>query len=257
MQSHCFRYSEGVANMPGKVNRRAGAGNRAPAGGTVGGGGTRAYDSSGRQARAAESRSAIVRVARDLFVEQGYGRTTIVEIARAAGVSPESVYAGFRNKATLLHRAWDITVGGDDEDVVFHERPEVVAIRAEPDLARRFRAHAVFSTRTARRIAPFVRMVTAASGSDPAAAAMLEEMDRQRLEGMGIMAADAAATGQLAVSEEECRDLVWAMTDGMLWHRLVVERGWTDERYASWLGATWVAHLVAPRKGRTRKAGNS
>ncbi len=37
------------------------------------------------------------------------------------------------------------------------------------------------------------------------------------------MAAEAA-TGQLAVSEEECRDVVWSMMDGMLWHRLVNER---------------------------------
>jgi hypothetical protein len=34
------------------------------------------------------------------------------------------------------------------------------------------------------------------------------------------------------VSEQECRDVVWAMTDGTLWHQLVVERGWTDEQYS-------------------------
>ncbi|HEY6532512.1 MAG TPA: helix-turn-helix domain-containing protein, partial [Acidimicrobiales bacterium] len=149
----------------------------------------RPYDSSGRQAQAERTRAEIVRVARDLFVERGYGRTTIVEIARAAGVSPETVYAGFRNKATLLHRAWDITIGGDDEDVVFHERPEVLAVRAEPDLARRLVLHAELSTRTAQRIAPFQLMVQSAAGSDPAAAEMIEEMDRQRLAGMEVMAA--------------------------------------------------------------------
>jgi hypothetical protein len=30
------------------------------------------------------------------------------------------------------------------------------------------------------------------------------------------------------------------MTDGMLWHRLVSERGWTNERFAEWLGRVWV-----------------
>ena len=34
------------------------------------------------------------------------------------------------------------------------------------------------------------------------------------------------------------------MTDGMLWHRLVNERGWTNERFTEWLGATWVDQLV-------------
>jgi hypothetical protein len=76
-------------------------------------------------------------------------------------------------------------------------------------------------------------------------AEMLAEMDRQRYEGMGVMAAEAASSGQLAVSEQECRDLVWATTDGLLWHRLVQVRGWTDDQYADWLGRMWVATLVA------------
>jgi AcrR family transcriptional regulator len=204
----------------------------------------RRYDSSRRRAQADETRSAIVRAARDLFIAQGYGRTTIADIAGAAGVSVETIYAAFGNKATLLHKAWDITVGGDDADIVFHERPEVVAIRGEPDLAKRLTLHAAFSTKTAQRIAPFQLMVQSAAGADPAAAAMLEEMGRQRLAGMTVMATEAATTGQLAVTVDECRDVMWSMTDGMLWHRLVTERGWTNERFAQWLGQMWVGLLL-------------
>jgi AcrR family transcriptional regulator len=204
----------------------------------------RSYDSSRRRAQATETRAAIVAAARDLFVEQGYARTTMDDIAAHAGVSVETIYAAFKNKATLLHKAWDITVGGDDQDIVFHERPEALAIRNEPDLAKRLMLHAAFSTRTAQRIAPFQLMVQYAAGADPAAAAMLEEMGRQRLGGMTVMAAEAAKTGQLTVSEEECRDVMWSMTDGTLWHRLVKERGWTNERFADWLGRMWVRLLV-------------
>jgi AcrR family transcriptional regulator len=206
----------------------------------------RSYDSSRRQAQASETRAAIVRAARDLFLSQGYGRTTIADVARDAGVSVETIYGAFGNKATLLHKAWDITVGGDDEEIVFHERPEVMAIRSEPDLAKRLRLHAALSTATAQRIAPFQLMVQAAAGAEPAAAAMLEEMGRQRLAGITVMAGEAAKTGQLSVSEEECRDVIWSMTDWTLWHRLVNERGWTNERFATWLGELWVERLVQP-----------
>ncbi len=205
---------------------------------------TRSYDSSRRRAQADQTRRAIVGAARDLFIGRGYGRTTIGDIAEAAGVSSETIYGAFGNKATLLHRAWDITIGGDDTDVVFHERPQVKAIRSEPDLTRRLMMHAAFFTETAQRIAPFQLMVQAAAGADPAAAAMQEEMGRQRLAGMTVMASDAAATGQLAVSEAECRDLIWSMTDGVLWHRLVNERQWTNEQFADWLGRMWVQVLV-------------
>ena len=206
----------------------------------------RAYDASGRRAQADANRRAVVVAAQELFLRDGYGRTTIAAIAEAAGVSPETIYGAFGSKDQLLHRAWDITVGGDDQEVVFHERPEIVAIRAEPDLRIRLQLHAAMSARTAERIGPFQLMVQSAAGSDPAAAAMLEEMGRQRLAGLSVMAADAAATGQLAVSEEECRDVMWSTTDGLLWHRLVRERGWDQERFAGWLGRLWTAALVDP-----------
>ncbi len=204
----------------------------------------RRYDASRRQEQARQTRLAVVRAAHDLFVERGYGRTTVADVARSAGVSTETVYAAFGSKAALLHRVWDVTIGGDDEEVVFHERPEVVAIRAEPDLAKRLVLHAAFSTATMRRVAPFLLALRGAAATEAAAAEMLAEVDRQRLAGLSVMAAEAAATGQLAVTEEECRDVLWAFTDGTLWHRLVAERGWTDERYAAWCGQVWVATLV-------------
>jgi hypothetical protein len=110
--------------------------------------------------------------------------------------------------------------------------------------------HARMSTATARRIAPLVRAVRAAAGAEPSAAEMVAEMDQQRYAGMGVMAREAAATGQLAVSEQECRDVIWATTDGQLWYELVVQRGWTDERYAEWLGRMWVATLVGAKRSR-------
>lgn len=204
----------------------------------------RTYDSSRRRAQAKATRTEIVRTAAELFVSQGYGRTTVAEIAAAAEVSVETVYGAFGNKATLLHRAWDLTIGGDDEDVVFHERPEIVAVRNEPDLPTRLRLQARVSTEVFSRIAPFQLMVQSAAGADAAAADMLDEIGRQRLVGIGIMAREAAETGQLAVSEEECRDVIWSMTDGTLWHRLVNQRGWTNERFAEWLGDLWARVLT-------------
>lgn len=207
----------------------------------------RVYNSSLRRAQAEATRAVIVRAARDLFLEQGYGHTTMPAIAAAAGVSVKTIYAAFGTKSTLLHKAWDITIGGDNEDIVFHERPEVLTIRAEPHLAERLMLHAAFFTRTAERIGPFQLMVHSAAGADPDAAAMLAEMGRQRLAGMSVMAAESAATGELAVSETECRDVMWSMTDGMLWHRLVNERGWPTERFVGWLGRMWIGLLVQPR----------
>jgi AcrR family transcriptional regulator len=204
----------------------------------------RRYDSSRRQEQARENRRRILSAAHELFVTRGYGRTTVADVAAEAGVAPETVYSAFKNKPALLHRAWDVAVGGDDQDVPLLERPEVRALFAEPDLRTRLAAFAVFNTATMRRTARLHLAVRGAAASDHAAAAMLAEIDRQRLAAMTEHARAAAATGQLAVAEDECRDVLWSTTDGTLWHQLVERRGWSDERYSAWLGRLWVSSLL-------------
>ncbi len=197
----------------------------------------RSYDSSRRRAQADETRARSCALHATCSSSSGYGRTTIADIAGAAGVSVETIYSRVRHQG---HPAAQGMGHHRRRRRAGHRLPRAaggLAIRNEPDLAKRLMLHAAFSTQTAQRIAPFQLMVQSAAGADPAAAAMLEEMGRQRLVGMTVMAAEAAKTGQLAVPEEECRDVIWSMTDGMLWHRLVNERGWTNDRFAEWLGA--------------------
>jgi AcrR family transcriptional regulator len=204
----------------------------------------RPYRSARRREQAVETRLRIIGAAHDLFVSEGYGRTTIAEVARTAGVAVETVYAAYRNKPTLLRQVWYATFRGDEEDIRLLDRPEIHAVLAEPDLATRLHAHAVALGPVFRRIAPLLRALEGATTSEPAATAMLAEFDERRLDAATHYARAAATTGQLAVSEDECRDLLAATMDGALWHRLVEERGWSDDRYAQLLGSMWVALLV-------------
>jgi hypothetical protein len=126
------------------------------------------------------------------------------------------------------------------------------AILDEPDLATRIRRHAAFIAATNRRIGPLVAALEGAAASEPSAAEMLAEFSARRLDVATKYAKAAVATGRLAVSQAECRDVLFATMDGTLWRRLVVERGWSDERYADWLGSLWIAQLVSsadPGKG--------
>ena len=206
----------------------------------------RRYDSTRRRQQAQENRARILAAAQELFVANGYVGTTITEIAAAAGVAVETVYAAFRNKPTLLHLTWDVAVGGDEQHLHVLDRPEMHAVLDEPDLAARFTRFATVNTAIMRRTARLRLAVQGAAGSDRAAAELLAEIDRARLEAMGVHARAAAATLQLAVGEQVCRDVLFATTDGSLWLNLVERRGWSDERYAAWLGRLWVAMLVDP-----------
>ncbi len=204
----------------------------------------RSYDASGRQARARETRLRVIDVAHDLFISQGYGRTTIADIARGAGVSVETVYSAFGNKAALLRQIWYIRLRGDDQDVRLLHRPEIQEMLAEPDLVRRLHRHAVVITPVFGRFVPLHRALAAAAASEPSAADMVAEFDANRLDACTHYAKAAKKTGQLAVSAAECRDVFNATLDGALWHRLVDESGWSDRKFAAFLGDLWVSALT-------------
>ena len=113
----------------------------------------RRYDSTSRKRQAHENRSRILAAAHKLFVDRGYGSTTVPEIAAAAGVAAVTVYSTFGNKVTLLHRAWDVAVGGDEQAVHLLERPEMRAVFDEPELSQRFLRFAAVNTAIMRRTA--------------------------------------------------------------------------------------------------------
>ena len=207
----------------------------------------RQYNSTRRQEQARQTRRRIVAAAHELFVAKGYGRTTIAEIAEMAGVSAETVYATFRNKPNLLRQVWFVSSRGDEEDVRLLDRLEIRSVLAEPDLGTRFAQHAVVVTSVFRRVGPLLAALQGAAATEPAAAAMLTEWDERRLDACTTYAEAAAATGQLSVGEAECRDVLAATMDGTLWQRLVAGSGWSDERFAAWLGRLWTLQMVKPR----------
>ena len=203
----------------------------------------RSYDSSGRQAKAAETRLRIISTAQELFVRQGYGHTTLIQIADESGVAVETIYAAFRNKATLLRKAWYLAGRGDEQDVTLFARPEMQDILAESDLRRRNERYAAFATAFNRRMAPLAEMLAGAAASERAARDMLAEWGERRLDVATKYAAAAAASGQLAAEEAEFRDTIFATIEGALWRQLVGERSWSDEHYANWLASLWNASI--------------
>jgi AcrR family transcriptional regulator len=73
------------------------------------------YNSPRRQEAAATTRQAIVEAAQALFAAQGYGRTTVAQIAELARVTADTVYASVGGKPQLL--AVISEGGADDPDV--------------------------------------------------------------------------------------------------------------------------------------------
>src|SRR3954451_9613741 len=64
--------------------------------------------SSRREQQAQQTREEILRAARRLFAERGYTRTSVRDVADAAGVSPQTVYDSIGSKPALVARLNDL-----------------------------------------------------------------------------------------------------------------------------------------------------
>jgi AcrR family transcriptional regulator len=206
----------------------------------------RNYASTLRAEQARATRRAIVDAAARLFVEQGYGATTIDAIADAAGVSRKTVFTSVGGKVQALKLAVDWAIVGDDEPIPLLERPEIRAQAQEPDARRLLRAFAGVQRRAAARVAPLTYVAASAAGTDPAVRELTEAGKAQRRFGMRVLAGQLAERGALPanLTVDEAADVLSLFNDPLTFHRLVHELGWTPERYEEWLAETAVALLV-------------
>src|ERR671914_994746 len=85
------------------------------------------------QARTRLARAAVVDAARTLFLERGYGATTIEAISDLSDVPPATVYRLFSSKRGILKALLDVSIVGDDEAVPMADRPSVRSLLADPD----------------------------------------------------------------------------------------------------------------------------
>ena len=74
-----------------------------------------------------------------LLAERGYAGTTIAAVAAEAGVAPETVYAAFRNKRTLVGELVRTAVRGDGSAPPTAAQADARAVAAAPGQADQMR----------------------------------------------------------------------------------------------------------------------
>lgn len=205
----------------------------------------RAYDGRRRQEAAEEARKRVLAESRKLFLAGGYGRTTIAAIARAAGVSKESVYKGFGGKPGLVRAIYDQSLlgagGPPAEERSDHAQTTVTDPREL--MARLGR----FTTEVSPLGSPvFLLIRDAAASGDPDMAALLLDVDDARYRRMLHNARQVLARGFLRadLTEEEAADVMFTCTSAELYENLVLKRGWSAERYGRFIARTLAANLL-------------
>jgi len=208
--------------------------------------GSRTYNSARRQDQARQTRAAVLEAASHAFLARGYTATTVPAVAAEAGVSVETVYKAFGNKAGLLKAVFDVAIVGDDEPIPLRQRDMVARIQAEPDGAEKLRIYCTAYVKRAARAVPVQLLVRQAAASDGGAAGVLEQLHHERLTGMAAFAEHLGNAKVLrrGVTTADARDVLWLFTSPEVYERLVIERGWTPRRFGAWLTQQLVAALL-------------
>jgi AcrR family transcriptional regulator len=209
------------------------------------------YASQVRDEQARRTRRAIVTAAHDLFLAQGYAATTIDGIAEAAHVSRRTVFNSVGGKVALLKLALDWAIVGDDEPIPLADRPAIKAILAESDPRKALVLWAQTMTDIAARTTPLAEVLIAAADTDRAAAQLLAEANRRRMQGATVFIRYLASLDGLAagLTEQHAAELCWALTDGHLYRLLVAQRSWSTPDFNRWLSDSLAAALLPASTG--------
>ena len=179
----------------------------------------------------------MVDAARRLFEERGYAATTIEAISERSDTPQATIYRLFASKLGILKAVIDVAIVGDDEAVAMADRPQVRELLADADADQRLAQFAALLRDLMARTAPVHRLLADAARSDPEAASLLAEIARQRQEGQQRIARSLARSGALreGLRERDAADVIHALASPEVYGLLVLDRGWSGERYERWI----------------------
>jgi len=197
----------------------------------------RRYDASSRRAAAAATRERICAAAEELFVRDGYARTSVRAVARAAGVAEATIYLAFPGKGALL----DAVIIRATRDNAAESLDAIAAAPPDEILSRLAASNAVLMARAARLIA----LGESATLMDAELRPLRERAHRNLRAALRDVAVRLAAAGRLRASSQEAADTLYAIANEDTYLRMTEGAGLSPERYAAWLASALEAVLLS------------
>ena len=193
-----------------------------------------------REQHAAVTRRAILRAARELFAEQGFGNATVKGLAECAGVAVQTIYATFGSKAGVMMGLVDLL----DEDAGVAEIYADIRRSKDP---REMLGHLARIRRQIReRAGDIVVMARQGAGSDERLAGALAEGIRRRNAGLETITKKLRAQKALrdGLDAQTASDIAAALVSDEVCDVLVDERHWSYDRYEQWLADALAQQLL-------------
>lgn len=203
----------------------------------------RVYSSETRDAGAAQTRSQILKAAKQLFQSKGFDRVTISMLAKASGVSMPTIYAIFKSKRGVLQSLIDDALPAEQftdlvDDSMNEQSPR-----------KRIQITAKLSRQIYDAERGLMDILRGASVVAPEFKELEQEREQRRYERQGEyvkkLMQDKALIKGLTI--QKARDVLWSLTGRDMYRMLVIERDWSSDEYEKWLGTVLVESLLAAK----------
>ncbi len=173
-------------------------------------------------------------VARERFLRDGYARTSMSAVAKAAGVAERTLYLAFPTKAALLDEVIVTAIRGEETDQPLNDQMRAALDAPPAEILPRFAAaNGALMARAARLIA----IGESAATLDPQLAILRDRAHASMRSVFGRLTSRLAEQTSLTeeISTEDAADTIYALANESVYLRLTDGRGWSQQRYAQWL----------------------
>lgn len=194
-----------------------------------------------RQRQALQTRRLIVDAASRLFLERGYGVTTMEAIAAEAGVAVRTVYAIFKNKRAFLREIRSALLDQARTREIHEEA------RNQRDPQRRLEMIAHQSRLQWEFGGGMIAIHEGAAAVDLEAAAELREVLGGRRRIMTRFVAEMKDALRPDVDAGRGAATLLALAQPAVYRELVEVAGWSPDQYEAWLAETLKEQLL-PRR---------
>jgi TetR/AcrR family transcriptional regulator, regulator of cefoperazone and chloramphenicol sensitivity len=199
----------------------------------------RPYRSPLRASQAEATRQRIVDAGLHLFAEHGYPGTSVAEIAKAAGVSVETIYASVGSKRGIID---ELLAQVDLDGVAAQARREAATRGADP--ASMLAVIAEISAEFWDQYGLLVRMLRGGVGDPEIGSAWLQRQAERREMVRRVVASWPAGTLRKGLTVDRASDVAWALTSHDLYSLFVDLRRWTTTQFVDWSRDTMVRELL-------------
>lgn len=195
----------------------------------------RRYRSALRSEQQAETRTAVLEAARDLFVKMGWQKTTIIAIAAQAGVSKETIYASFGNKRTIIEAVISAALRGAQPSVPLLQQGGPRSIATASSQREQLKLFANDITAVLSRVAPLMSVARAAAEGEPELMDLYRQLHEGRRRNLAFVVDALLAHGPLAEERDEALATLWRLASPELYLLMTGIEDLSKPAYAKWL----------------------